>query len=198
MMLTGGKWGEASCAHCNRSLGAAITCPHCGFINAHVDSDGEALAEQEKQEPLMDYERINALREGEQNGAEDAYFFVRPENDTPSLRTMFCQGFERGFHKGLKYAAPVEPVKQEPVAWAYFDADGTFMDALDRQHGAYQTPLYAAPVSAKREWVDLTDDEIDLIEQQVYCRTTQKGRPLGVYAVELVRAVITAFKEKNK
>ena len=57
---------------------------------------------------------------------------------------------------------------------------------------------YAAPVSAKREWVDLTDDEIDLIEQQVYCRTTQKGRPLGVYAVELVRAVIAAFKEKNK
>ena len=63
--------------------------------------------EQAEQEPLMDYERINALREGEQNGAEDAYFFVRPENDTPTLRKMFCQGFERGFHKGLKYAAPV-------------------------------------------------------------------------------------------
>lgn len=64
-------------------------------------------SEQAEQEPLMDYERINALREGEQNGAEDAYFFVRPENDTPSLRKMFCQGFERGFHKGLKYIAPV-------------------------------------------------------------------------------------------
>lgn len=42
MMLTGGKWGEASCAHCNLSLGAAITCPHCGFINAHVDSDDKS------------------------------------------------------------------------------------------------------------------------------------------------------------
>jgi len=71
---------------------------------------GYAKAEQAEQEPLMDYERINALREGEQNGAEDAYFFVRPENDTPSLRKMFCQGFERGFHKGLKYAAPVQQV----------------------------------------------------------------------------------------
>ena len=70
----------------------------------------EALSEQAEQEPLMDYERINALREGEQNGAEDAYFFVRPENDTPSLRKMFCQGFERGFHKGLKYAAPVQQI----------------------------------------------------------------------------------------
>lgn len=67
-------------------------------------------AEQAEQEPLMDYERINALREGEQNGAEDAYFFVRPENDTPTLRKMFCQGFERGFHKGLKYATPVQQV----------------------------------------------------------------------------------------
>jgi murein DD-endopeptidase MepM/ murein hydrolase activator NlpD len=63
--------------------------------------------EQAEQEPVMDYERLNALREGEQNGAEDAYFFVRPENDTPTLRKMFCQGFERGFHKGIKYAAPV-------------------------------------------------------------------------------------------
>lgn len=42
MMLTGGKWGEASCAHCNWSLGAAITCQHCGFINAHVDSDDKS------------------------------------------------------------------------------------------------------------------------------------------------------------
>jgi len=105
--------------------------------------------------------------------------------------------------------ALAEQEKQKPVAW---------MVIGDGQHGVYKAgehfdsiecssywnnrgyelvPVYAAPVSAKREWVDLTDDEIDLIEQQVYCRTTQKGRPLGVYAVELVRAVITAFKEKN-
>jgi len=114
-------------------------------------------------------------------------FPAEPMNRPQNCGTGYCSCIE----------CPYEPVKQEPVAWAYIDADGSFMDALDRQHGAYQTPLYAAPVSAKREWVDLTDDEIDLIEQQVYCRTTQKGRPLGVYAVELVRAVITAFKEKN-
>ena len=67
----------------------------------------EALAEPVKQEPVMDYEYICALREGEQHQSEDSYFFVRPENDTPTSRKMFCQGFERGFHKGLKYAAPV-------------------------------------------------------------------------------------------
>ena len=36
-------------------------------------------------------------------------------------------------------------MEKEPVAWGYFDADGSFMDALDRQHGAYQTPLYTTP-----------------------------------------------------
>ena len=118
------------------------------------------------------------------------------ENGDAHGEELYCVGIDD--IADIIREALAEPVKQEPVAWAYIDADGSFMDALDRQHGAYQTPLYAAPVSAKREWVDLTDDEIDLIEQQVYCRTTQKGRPLGVYAVELVRAVITAFKEKNK
>lgn len=49
-MLTGGKWGEASCARCNGSLGAAITCPHCGFINAHVDSVNTAQECVEKTE----------------------------------------------------------------------------------------------------------------------------------------------------
>ena len=47
------------------------------------------------------------------------------------------------------YAAPVQPNKQEPVMWAYVDANDSFIDALNRQHGAYQTPLYAAPVDAK-------------------------------------------------
>ena len=56
-----------------------------------------------------------------------------------------------------------DPV-QEPVAWAYIDADGSFMDALDRQHGAYQTPLYAAPVDAKA------------IRAEDYIKAYQQGR----------------------
>jgi len=104
-------------------------------------------SEQAEKEPLMDYERINALREGEQNGAEDAYFFVRPENDTPSLRKMFCQGFERGFHKGLKYAAPVQQV-------------------------------------------DLTDYEI----VRLYAESPMCDSEMIAFA----RAVIAAYKEKNK
>ena len=61
-----------------------------------------------KQEPVMDNERIFALREAERNGSEHNYFNARPHNDTPTLRGVFCQGFDRGFNKGLKYAAPVD------------------------------------------------------------------------------------------
>ena len=70
-------------------------------------ADPQPTIQPVKQEPVMDYERLTALREGEQNLAEDDYFNARPHNDTPTLREMFCQGFERGFHKGLKYASPV-------------------------------------------------------------------------------------------
>ena len=74
---------------------------------ARAQEDHIAEADKMVQEPVMDYERLTALRESEQNRAEDDYFNARPENDTPTLRKMFCNGFERGFHKGLKYAAPV-------------------------------------------------------------------------------------------
>lgn len=70
---------------------------------------------------------------------------LTPHNDTPTLRGVFCQGFDRGFNKGLKYASPVE-----------------------------------------RQWVDLTDDEIACVAGG------------SIYANSIARAVIAAFKEKNK
>jgi len=139
-----------------------------------------------------------------------------PERTANWKHALNCEDAARLIREAL-----AEPVKQEPVAH-YKDAPHTIYlqtgcddpedcecsfnewgdttwcaDQIHDTDIPYIRADYAAPVSAKREWVDLTDDEIDLIEQQVYCRTTQKGRPLGVYAVELVRAVITAFKEKN-
>lgn len=87
--------------------------PEC-YVTGNIDNFPEGVFKlyaepvQPVQEPVMDYERLTALREGEQNRAEDDYFNARPHNDTPTLREMFCQGFERGFRKGLKYAAPVD------------------------------------------------------------------------------------------
>lgn len=50
---------------------------------------------------------------------------------------------------------------------------------------------FAALVRAERQWVDLTDDEVNEIvhEKVMDMRMTYK---------DLVRAVIAAFKEKNK
>jgi hypothetical protein len=85
------------------------------------------------------------------------------------------------------YAAPIEPVKQEPVAWVAEDVcDGQFINGRKRRiwweciEGA-GTPLYAAPVRTK----DLTDDEID----RIACNVSHK---------EFARAVIAADREKNK
>ena len=50
----------------------------------------------------------------------------------------------------------------------------------------------AAQVSAKREWVDLTDDEIDSVLRS-YTKTDRYKDDLRSY-----REVIAAFKEKNK
>jgi hypothetical protein len=211
---------------------------HSGDVNEMVTEpaipewvDVDDYEEPVKQEPVMDYERLTALREGEQNRAEDDYFNARPHNDTPTLREMFCQGFERGFRKGLKYAAPVEPVKQEPVRlqfptmlrkmWSGTEVqqwldeqvqpvkqepvakfleenlivetervDNTGHRVLEiREEELFRLmPLYAAPV--KRQWVDLTDDEINKLIQAWH----KSDDGLFDYA----SAVITAFKEKNK
>lgn len=116
----------------------------------HIAASGKVIAETVKQEPVMDNERIFALREAERNGSEHNYFNARPHNDTPTLRGVFCQGFDRGFNKGLKYAAPVE-----------------------------------------RQWVDLTDDEIDSVLRS-YTKTDRYKDDLKSY-----RAVIAADRKLN-
>ena len=95
--------------------------------------------------------------------------------------------------------ALAEQEKQEPVAW---------MVIGDGQHGVYKAgehfdsiecssywnnrgyelvPVYAAPVSAKREWVDLTDREAE-------AAFDRGGNELCLK----LRAVIAAYKEKNR
>ena len=85
-------------------------------------------------------------------------------------------------------ASRYEPVKQEPVAGVVVRERLPTLVA-DRDIKQTDQRLYAAPV--KREWVDLTVDEVNEIvhEKVMDMRMTYK---------DLVRAVIAAFKEKNK
>jgi hypothetical protein len=97
--------------------------------------------------------------------------------------------------------ARVEQGKQEPVAWKEFNEwlhrelpSGTVIG----DPGWWASKIYkhfiqnAAQVSAKREWVDLTDDDIN---KCVYA--TFEDYPTSAES-KLVSEVIAAFKEKNK
>ena len=93
--------------------------------------------------------------------------------------------------------ALAEPVKQKPVGvFANVNAltpeKGTRWEQMvdSAYDGVKYIHLYAAPVSAKREWVDLTDDEVD----KLLDRAWDVRLPLPEFA----RTVITAFKKKNK
>lgn len=88
----------------------------------------------------------------------------------------------------LCFCPPKQP-KQEPVAWGMPREDGLILDVIcpeehDREAGNYTIPLYTAP--PKREWVWLTDEEINLIYAQPQTHA-------GQYA----KAIQAKSKEKN-
>ena len=86
--------------------------------------------------------------------------------------------------------------EQEPVAWGMQRKDGVIIDVIcpeehAKEPGDYTIPLYAAP--PKREWVGLTDEEIDGIykthhDQYGKCQT-------GGFEYE--RTIEAKLKEKN-
>ena len=55
-------------------------------------------------------------------------------------------------------AAIEQAEKQEPVAWIW--KDGTVTTDPDQADGTW-TPLYTTPPAAQRQWVGLTDAEIE-------------------------------------
>ena len=112
-------------------------------------------------------------------------------------------------------AAKAEPVKQKPVAWhdkikgmeVSVDVSTGEDDAHHRVFGRVDSVMlescgaqediilvieesrnYAAPVSAKLEWVDLTDDEL---------KAALEVHQVGL-SVRIGRIAIAAFKDKNK
>ena len=114
------------------------------------------------------------------------------------------QGYLDGYDAGLIFAnSRVEPVKQGPVAFALshslgleFSSNYPMCESKERaeefarQHmgQVVVTPLYVAPVRTK----DLTDDEVmDLA-------MNEGAMEFDCEKISFARAVIAAFKEKNK
>ena len=64
--------------------------------------------------------------------------------------------YQRGFADGKRAAQP----EQEPVAWMVKLGDVTcFHHHADSKHAS--VPLYTTPPAAQREWVGLTDEDVN-------------------------------------
>jgi len=93
-----------------------------------------------------------------------------------------------------------EQPEQEPVAWAGFNERGECREILTRdvrKNIPYyptegMTPLYITP--PKREWVRLTDKDVEEVERWVEFKEEGSGRiPMG----KLVRYIEAKLRELN-
>lgn len=110
---------------------------------------------------------------------------------------------EEVLHEAARYGL-IHGVLAEPVAWMYHGIryDGTphdrptliwrpdYMDAMSHQMGAKAIPLYAA--SSQREWVGLTEGEVDAcFESAMFNSDVTPTKVLFYEAIE------AKLKEKN-
>jgi hypothetical protein len=117
------------------------------------------------------------------------YDWLNPDNRDEVIRDWFAASMyviekDKGFNVRPLYTAPVHASenaeKQEPVAWMW--KDGTLTSDPDFADGTW-TPLFAAP--PKRQWVGLTDHELQVLD----FNDPERGK--------LARAVEAKLKERN-
>jgi len=141
----------------------------------------EALAEQEKQEPVGDF-AYTTIKEYE----ELVGFSVNE-----SFKSGWKMARTTNSMLGIK-SAKNKPVMQEPVAIVVEvdrHGDATVVSGAWQLDGGTHT-FYAAPVSTKREWVELTVSDLDAIIEKHY------DDEMDLKA--MILDGIAAFKEKNK
>ena len=108
------------------------------------------------------------------------------------VKAEHTMDYDQGFVDGVE-AQLAEPVKQQPVAVISESAIGLVKLHANGACLPFGTQLYAAPVSAKREWVDITKAE------QLYLLASHIDKLTGdVMGLSLIDAVVAKFKEKNK
>ena len=135
-----------------------------------------AAAEQAEQEPVIGaYEVVN------EKGDEWSLVYPAAVHRYKSIpEERITQTF---------YAAPVEPVKQEPETETIGMILGGELVALVEEYKTGAWPIYAAPVRTK----DLTDDEIEEV-----CARLWSGGWRKKAMNDFARAVIAADRELNR
>ena len=79
----------------------------------------------------------------------------------------------------------------EPVAWINKTGSHGYLEWDKDDEVDESIPLYTHPVKEQ-----LTDEEIDKIENAIYCKTIQKGKTQNEYIKEFARAILRKAQEK--
>ena len=157
-----------------QALGALVRAEAMyGQPNADIQT---ALREALKENEMAKIEGINTLDRF--TPAEQA----EPMTDTELINT------------NCRYTTPLmaEQAEQEPVGYFAYDEEHDIWEELTGPNAPGATPLYAAPFRTK----DLTDDEI---EECVHIADSECTEDACMpWFIEFARAVIAAYKEKNK
>ena len=91
------------------------------------------------------------------------------------------------------------PVQQEPVAWYHaedYKTHFTSIPSKDLIESGYWKPLYTSP-PAQRTWVDLTDEEIDMLEELYAPPVHPDFVSDADQCFSLIKKVEAKLKEKN-
>jgi hypothetical protein len=79
----------------------------------------------------------------------------------------------------------------EPVAWINREeGSGSILDWEKDPYADTNIPLYTHLAKT------LTDEEIDKIENAIYCKTIQKGKTQHEYIMAFARAILKKASEK--
>ena len=131
---------------------------------------------------------------------QQAWKKIRAEDkDDPEL--CFALGFDAGYDAVARRVEPpemesgggfesrpasLEQPEQEPVAWMQADQAELYVKEFKDEVRGYTIPLYTAP--PKREWVGLTDDEVNEFAAGCHLGNSVQG---AIYKAQ------AKLKEKN-
>lgn len=131
-----------------------------------------------KPEFVAEQEAMNeALRKRVMDGIPDMPIKVQDER-------------EKNYKSFAQSAQVLGITEPEPVAWMNPKEESDGYAFSFKQQGVFTVPLYTAP--PQREWVGLTDEEIQAVHYELKCAAMGATSTLGMY-----RILEKALREKN-
>ena len=139
-------------------------------------------------------EAITAIKQARSAPVQEPVAWMNPHGGflSASYIDKFASGLDKEIHNIPLYTTPpAQPAPVQPVAWAIYQRgrlQSFWLDKGDAYDFEFTTehqwqPLYTTPPAAQRQWVGLTDEEIE----DCY----------GGKVNDFARAIEAKLKEKN-